>query len=256
MRLIARQCRAFRMQRFLYNDSQAAKVANLGDMTEYLSSEAIPHLLNKPMCSERLDPQISLRLFPTNYAYLPRVHGLASYRNAMSLLTSIVRSFVLHQNCSLHVTGVETISGISKGQRYNMITGNDKIVIHWRSCRSEGENLDSETGFFPQAKLKDLDSVKSSSGSTTETTDTTTASSDRELLNHLLNSSHKALRGLNPHPATILSELTSQLRYPRIIHGLFIFELNHDNTKVLVHTIDNVEISGKRKKQETGALAC
>ncbi|SCU77376.1 LAFA_0A01442g1_1 [Lachancea sp. 'fantastica'] len=257
MRLVCRPWLLYAMRRYIYNDSKAAKVANLGLMTEYLSSEAVPHLLQKPINAEKLDAEIVLRLFPTSYAYLPRIHGITRYKHSMSLLTMVARRLVLHEGSGLHVTGVETITGVSKGQqRYNTISGNDKIVVHWESCEGVAENEDQfESKFenpFSQANM-----VKFGPSTTGKTTHVTTHSPDQELLNCIVSPDQKSAREFSGYPLTLLGELKRQMDYPRIIHGLFIFELNKNNTKILVHTIDNVEFYGRRKKQEAGAsLAC
>ncbi|CEP64919.1 Mco32p LALA0_S15e00364g [Lachancea lanzarotensis] len=265
MRFIMRHWRVSHARRFLYNNSQAAKVANLGLMTEYLSSEAVPHLLHKPIKLEKLDPNITLRLFPTTHAYLPRIQGITRYKHTMPLLTLVARSLVLHECSGLHVTGVETITGVSKEQRYNTITGNDKIVIHWQTCEDDRDREVDQTNStsakkhsFTQADLDEVGRKSDSSFNvTTHESINANTSPDQELLHYILSPDQKSSREFSGRPLTLLDELKKKLGSPRTLHGLFIFELNSDNTKILVHTIDNVEIFGRHEKQEAGAsLAC
>ncbi|SCU90758.1 LANO_0D09846g1_1 [Lachancea nothofagi CBS 11611] len=239
------------IQRLLYNDSQATKVANLGAMTEYLSSEAVPHMLSRTIKTEKLDPQIKLRLLPTQHPYLPSIQGPTKYKHSITAIGLIIRSFVLHGNAILHVTGVETITGVSKSQRYNTITGNDKIVIHWHSCDADGYYHANSGNSTSQANLL-FSNAKDNINLKRETDSLPYG----DLLQYIMNPSLGLSRDTINEQTKSLDDYRQQEGNSRSIHGYFIFELNCDNTKILVHTIDNVEMLDKPKKQETGALAC
>ena len=46
--------------------------------------------------------------------------------------------------------------------------------------------------------------------------------------------------------------------YTRIVNGTFVFEFNEDNSKILVHTIENVELIDYERKINVpkNAFAC
>lgn len=67
---------------------------------------------------------------------------------------------------------------------------------------------------------------------------------------------HKSLSTLvSKLPGTIMGLTKEPKKLERVISGLFIFELNEDNSKILVHTIENMEII-ERFEHETQPSQC
>ncbi|SCU83390.1 LADA_0C11122g1_1 [Lachancea dasiensis] len=244
--LLRRSC-THSIRRCLYNDSQATKAANLGAMTEYLSSEAVPYMLNTTLKPEVLDREIKLRLLPTQHSYWPTISGRTKYKHSMTAIGLIVRTLMLHNHSILHVSGVETISGTSKGRRYNTITENDKVVIHWHSCKGDSLEMSPEDQ-ASQAKSEASDIHRNNS---TKREGEPRLDPSHAMWQYILNPGQKFSQEMFSQ-----NNLKADRESSRTIYGIFVFELNHDNTRVLVHTIDNAEFSEKPKKHPTGALAC
>ncbi|SCW00062.1 LAFE_0B08614g1_1 [Lachancea fermentati] len=221
--------------------------ANLGSITEYLTLRAIPNLLKEPIDDTKLDNQIKLRLLPTTHPYMPTIQGINKYKHSMNAIRLIIRNFVLNERCRLHVTKVESFTGQDKCPRYNTITTTDKLVVHWQSC-SEGcthlgpDNVTSRAKF---GLYKATDSQFSSSESNT---------GKSEIMNYIFHPGEKISDSMMSQHARPVTD--SQWQISRVITGIFIFEMNDDNSKIVVHTIDAVEMSDDEKKAETGALAC
>lgn len=62
---------------------------------------------------------------------------------------------------------------------------------------------------------------------------------------------HKSISSiLSKLPGTIMGLTKEPKKLERVLSGLFIFELDEDNTKVLVHTIENMEIIERFEPKE------
>lgn len=242
-----KKCRAD--YRSICGTPKATRVANLGLMTDYLRLEAVPSMLNRSFEMQRLDAEVKLRLLPTTHPYLPTIQGINKYKHSMNAIALIIRNFVLNERCALHVIGVETVAEGRSSERYNTLTSMDKVIIRWQTC-AEGcahlgpENVTSQAN-FGLYKAKNGQSL--SDGET---------QAKSQMLRYILNPGHTMSETLVEEHARPVSDEESQWQLSRVIQGIFIFELNHDNSQISVHTIDNVEMSDREKKVETGALAC
>ncbi|CUS22724.1 LAQU0S06e04610g1_1 [Lachancea quebecensis] len=231
--------------------SHSARNANLGQMTEYLRLEAVPQMLSRSIDAGKLDTEIRLRLLPTTHPYLPSIQGVNKYKHSMNAIALVIRNFVLNERCALHVTNVQTLADGRARARYNTVTDADTVVVHWSTCTEGCEHLGPE-GVTSQAKFGLYKARQASRGAAGLEDE----HSKSEVLRYILDPGHKMSEKLMEQHASPADDLDARWQLSRVIHGVFIFEMNHDNTKIRVHTIDNVEMSDREKKVETGALAC
>lgn len=146
----------------------------------------------------------------------------------MNAIRLLANKFVLREGTRLVVNAVTTIPREEK-PHYNCITANDRLVVKWQSCGPGQE--DEEVG-----------DGNGGSGGTVHDVRGMQASSP--VINHIIS------------PST--NKLTNEIDYsqrPRLVRGIFIFEFNEDNSSILVHTIDSVEMVDFDKKVQTSALA-
>lgn len=202
--------------------------SNLGHITTYLTTDGVPNLLQRPLLNEYLDAHITLRLLPTTHPYIPVLQGKGKYRASMNAIRLLATKFVLQDKAKLKIDKVITILREEK-TNYNCITSNDKLVIKWQSCNEGDGNLGSCEKDVKLGRIRNVGEVDTSS----------------PVINHIL----------NPTKNELTSEIDYTRQVPRLVRGIFIFEFNQDNSSILVHTIDNVEMVDFDRKIQTGALA-
>ncbi|GCE97327.1 hypothetical protein ZYGM_004882 [Zygosaccharomyces mellis] len=201
--------------------------SNLGHITTYLTAEGVPNLLQRSLLNEYLDDHISLRLLPTTHPYIPVLQGKGKYRASMNAVRLLATKFVLQDKAKLKIDKVITVLRGEK-TNYNCITSNDKLVIKWRSCEEGDGSVGTCEKDVNLGKVRNVGEVDTSS----------------PIISHIL----------NPTKHELTSEIDYTQQLLRLIRGIFIFEFNEDNSCILVHTIDNVEMVDFDKIQ-TGALA-
>ncbi|SJM83644.1 uncharacterized protein ZBIST_1189 [Zygosaccharomyces bailii] len=200
--------------------------SNLGKLTNYLVSQGVPNLLQTPLESKYIDDNIKLRLFPTTHPYIPVLQGRNKYRASMNAIRLLANKFVLRKGTRLRINAVSTILQ-EETSKYNCITTNDRLVVKWQSCAPHAG--EEEMGKDHEiALVRDVRGIKASS----------------PVINHIM----------NPATNKLTNEIESTQR-PRFVRGIFIFEFNKDNSSILVHTIDSVEMVDFEKKVQTNALA-
>lgn len=208
---------------------QSTRHSNLGKITTYLVTEGVPKLLQRPLSNDYLDEHIKLRLLPSTHPYLPVLHGKSKYRASMNAVRLLATKFVLQDKARLKVDNVITMMKDQK-TKYNCITPNDKLVIKWQSCNEqEGEDGGNCEENSATEKVHNVREVEPSS----------------LVIDHIL----------NPTKNKLTSEVSHTRQFPRLVRGIFIFEFNQDNSSILVHTIDSVEMVDFDKKIQAGALA-
>ncbi|CAR26367.1 hypothetical protein ZYGR_0H01760 [Zygosaccharomyces rouxii] len=205
--------------------------SNLGHITTYLTTDGVPNLLQRPLLNEYLDAHITLRLLPTTHPYIPVLQGQGKYRASMNAIRLLATKFVLQDKAKLKIDKVITLLREEK-TNYNCITSNDKLVIKWQSCNeSDGsdKSVDSSGKDVELGQVRNVGEVDTSS----------------PVFNHIL----------NPTKNKLTSEIDYTRQPPRFVRGIFIFEFNEDNSRILVHTIDSVEMVDFDKRIQTDALA-
>lgn len=262
-----------------YSNSQ--KVANLGQITDYLVDKGVPNLLQKMFEESVLADNIIFRLFPTSHPYIPVLHGKSKYKASLNAMRMIVRKFILGEECRLHISSVKTLTSTlhdgetkSVSQNYNTITCNDKLVIKWQSCVPEDHCRISKLEINDRLKEK-----KRGNGDNSALSVRSVPVIDYILhptVNHLNQSviseyiENAAEKSVEKSFSTSEdskedenkktdgdSKRNKKKSLSRLIRGTFIFEFNEENSKILVHTIEDVELIHYEKKIATGgAFAC
>ncbi|QLQ80758.1 hypothetical protein HG537_0E01130 [Torulaspora globosa] len=210
--------------------------SNLGQITEYLVKEGVPNLLQTSFEDRYLDEQIRLRFLPTTHPYFPVLQGKTKYKASLNAIRVISNKLILNKDCKLHINSVTTLLRDNKTHRYNCVTENDKLIVKWQSCTPQETFKHSGT----QGKV--------SSVPQNLLTDTAPP-----VVKYILHPTGKPISKemiSNEEPLVAENNLIN-----RVVKGIFVFEFNEDNSKISVHTFEDVEMIDFNKV-ETGALAC
>lgn len=213
----------------------SSRHSNLGEISEYLLKAGVPNLLQKSLEDRYLDEQIRLRFLPTTHPYFPTLQGKTKYKASLNAIRLISSKLILKKICQLHITSATTLLREKRDNRYNCVTPNDKLVVRWQSCTPD-ETIEHDRGkstSVPQNLWND---------------------STPPIVDYILHPSGKKLSGeMITSDKSLVGE---QDLMNRVVKGIFIFEFNEDNSKIMVHTFEQVEMIDYNKKIETGALAC
>lgn len=238
------------------------KKANLGSMIEQIRI-LVPNILNKSLPKSVISNNVLLRVCPTHFqeynAYIPTLKGHVSYFTTCKTLQFILTSVILNPKVQLHIQSIRTNSnsGDSALNFHGVNADSTKIIVRWTTC-AEGcfhlsPNDTKETG------------TKIDTSSYHSTSDAKLGShrwsklDTLKLVNKTNNEDVIEIQGnSSPSLTNTLSHLTTGLiglkkenkRLERVISGLFIFELNEDNDKINVHTIENVNVVEKSEPQD------
>lgn len=216
--------------------NSSVRHANLGEISEYLLKVGVPNILQKPLEDRYLDEQIKLRFLPTTHPYFPTLQGKTKYKASLNAIRLISNKLVLKKDCQLHIISATTLLREKDGGRYNCVAPYDKLVVKWQSCTPEEKigHHRGKTTSVPQDLMND---------------------STPPIVEYILHPSGKKLSGeIMSNDEALIKE---QSLIDRIVRGVFIFEFNEDNSRILVHTFENVEMIDYNKKIQTGgALAC
>ncbi|CAI2002967.1 hypothetical protein SEUBUCD646_0G03120 [Saccharomyces eubayanus] len=259
--------------------SNSIKLANLGEVTDYLVGDGVPNLLQRMLKESVLADNITLRLFPTSHPYIPVLHGRSKYKASLNAIRMIVRKFVLDEECRLHISLVKTLNSTSKGgefkensQNYNTLTPNDKLVIKWQSCIPEDRCKISKPEINDELKEK-KDRVEGDNSFSIRSVPvidyilhpTINNLNQRVVTEYIDDAAEKSIQNFNKNGDIKEGKIGKDdtikknkvRRLSRLIRGTFIFEFNEENSKILVHTIEDVELIHYEKKIATGgAFAC
>ncbi|KAL3229541.1 hypothetical protein RNJ44_01677 [Nakaseomyces bracarensis] len=243
-----------------YNDPNDT---NLGNLANYLKNTGVPNLLQENLKESILDEAIVLRLLPIAHPYIPNLHGLIQYNASMNAIRLIMRKFVLEETSRIKILSSKRISG-AQGEDIRQqcklspyLTNNDKLLIKWQSCLPQNADpIEPEDDDFNKTfTFSSNDSLEQKKGS--------------PILDYILQKNPAGSPNLSPglisQHITIGNKLTSMNNddttdneFTRIVNGIFVFEMNEDNTKITVHTIENVELIDyeRRLPLPKGAFAC
>lgn len=216
------------------------KKANLGHIIDEIKV-LVPNILTKSLPKSIISNDITLRICPTHMdelnAYLPVLKGYVSYYTTCKTLQVILTSIVLSPKVKLHIQSIRTSDGADIQCVHPKAT---KIYVRWTTCEEGCTHLSSES----EGDGNDISSYHSTS--------------DAKLGSHrwskfdsakvLSNASNDGT--ISNSIGTTLTLLTTGLigltreskKLERMISGIFIFELNDNNDKIIVHTIENVDI--------------
>ncbi|ODV59339.1 Mco32p ASCRUDRAFT_26882, partial [Ascoidea rubescens DSM 1968] len=248
------------------NLKKQEKLANLGEMVEKLE-EMVPNILNEAIDSKLLSKNIILRILPISYPNLPILPGHLSYLTTCKTINLIVKNFVLNnRKVKLHISSIKIIESNFNGIRvYGLFPWTSKIIIKWRTCSDNCEHLkyngeeardkDEKNGGKEKMDLNLLiDKLFKKNSSLIVLLKkylqkSLLRSIDKSNLAHKMmhreSKENSESDKLNETHHSGNSNGTKNETENKIISGVFIFELNLNNNKVLVHTVDKVEMIDK-----------
>lgn len=232
--------------------NEQLKKANLGSMIEDLK-EIVPNIVNKSISKDLISSEVLLRICPTHFAefnaYLPNIKGHVSYYTTCKTLQLILTSIVVNPKVKLHIQSIRSSKGTGsfnddKPDYRCVFPDSTKIFLRWSTC-AEGcfhlstGDIDRKDDFHStsDAKLGSHSWSKLDASKFFNSTDSVPPT---------LVEGSKTI----PSIKTTISEVTTSLigltkeerKFERVISGLFIFELNEDNSKIIVHTVEDVDV--------------
>lgn len=95
--------------------------------------DSLPNLLNSPLPSDILSPQISLHLFPSTHPHLPTVSGKLAYTAALWTAPVAWGRVPVIGNVKLKVLSERMVkNGCSPSAPAHM--RNEKLIVKWQTC--------------------------------------------------------------------------------------------------------------------------
>lgn len=225
--------------------------ANLGHMVSYLRS-IIPEALHKLPDSKYLDENIILRVAPS-VTSLPILKGRVSYLATLRATQFIMANLVLNKGVKLHIRAIDIQKGVGgvtnfcsnlqdeekgirQGVGYGLYDWTTKLVIKWRTCEDGCDHLldggeQHSTGFAKKSGiiLEKFDVKKLWGG------------------HHNDEEKERLINGLEEHDGLEECEIGG-----RVIHGIFVFELDQECEKIIVHNVENIEMFEKKDFVDDG----
>lgn len=209
------------------------KKANMGKMVDYLT-EILPNALHTIPDSSYLSENIILRVSPTVSPNIPILKGRVSYITTLKATQFILINFLLNPQVKLHITdikpqlnqGGDFVRNGDLSNYYGMFEKSDKIIIKWRTCLDDCNHL----------KLK-------KSGYALKGSHILEKFDIKKLWNHALGNDEKKLSEFNHGVSKVDDDSTG---FERIIYGIFVFELDSNCEKIIVHNVENIEMYDKK----------
>ncbi|CAH6723556.1 hypothetical protein CLIB1444_16S01442 [[Candida] jaroonii] len=217
-----------------FNPKNQQKVVNLGKVTDQLQ-DLIPNILNKSLPKSIISSDIMLRFIPThvNESYLPSIRGHVSYYASFKAIQILTTAFILNPQVKLHIQSIKVIEEESNIDVLCVYKKSTKIHVRWTTCNEGCYHL-NDSKSTSDAKL---------GSHTWSKVDTSRVNLDDTFSLRNISKLSLGLVGLNKN----------QKQLERVVSGIFIFELNEENDKIIVHTIDDVNII-ENESEEVGDL--
>lgn len=237
---------------------------NFGEIIDYLKSSGVPNLLQENLKDSVLDENIILRLLPSAHPYIPTLHGLIKYKASMNAIRVIMRKFVLEDSSRIKILSSKKLSGSHAEEVRQQcrlspyLTTNDKFLLKWQSCLPQNADpIGPEDGYVNKKfTFSSNDSLEQKKGS--------------PILDYILQKTtmidNNQASGLISKYITMGNKLNSSNNnnestdngFTRVVNGIFVFEMNEDNSKIAVHTIEDVELIDYKRRATLpkGAFAC
>lgn len=221
---------------------QQEKLSNLGSMIDDLK-ELVPQLLSKSFPKEMVLPDVLLRICPSHLdlinSYLPTIKGRVSYYATCKALQLFFTSWVLNPRVKLHIQLVRTSHFPEANCVYSHAT---KIYVRWSTCSDGCVHL-----LEPEPEAPKMEQGSESISRSTSTSKATLGSHrwsaiDTERFTDSLVHSWSLSASLADLTKGIIGLKQEDIRLERIILGVFVFELNDDNTEILVHTVEDMNV--------------
>lgn len=113
----------------------------------------LPTLLQSPLPSDILSPQITLHLFPSTHPHLPTVSGRIAYVAALWTAPVAWGQIPLIGNVKLNILSERMMKGVASG------SGDEKLVVKWKTC-AKGGHRDATGGKYRDAGIGARDPVE------------------------------------------------------------------------------------------------
>ncbi|CCE64893.1 hypothetical protein TPHA_0J00700 [Tetrapisispora phaffii CBS 4417] len=212
--------------------SSQRKIANLGSIVEYLRNDGIINLLDKNFEQKYIDENIRLRILylRSNNDLINHYNicsGRRKYNGSINVVRLIMNNFLFDRKPHLHILSTETVVGQkAPSKTYEYVTDNDKIVIRWQTCVLN----DNKTRYHRDGRYT------------------------KNNMHHLLQP--HLVEKIRTQDETKLKDNDTRMDDGKNISGKFIFEFNDDNSKILVHTIENIEIIKNKNYSKLLSFSC
>lgn len=251
--------------------------ANLGKMIEELQ-RLVPNLLVKSLPKDLISSEVLLRICPTHFdefnALLPNIKGHVSYYTTLKSLQFVLTSLILNPKVKLHIQNIAIVPPQQSTIEYLCVYPHTtKIQIRWTTC-SDGchhlteENPTESSGYNVTTRTTSPPGPDGSTGPNSSTNSTSSAMLGSHSWSQLdpkpfynYHNSETApretkslLKTLNQLTSGFIGLVKTNNDLERVISGIFIFELNHNNTQILVHTIEEVNIVENQEPLEVSGL--
>lgn len=224
--------------------------ANLGTMVQMLQIK-VPNLLTKIIPCEFMSKDIIMRILPNKFPQIPTIKGPVLYTSTLKAIQKLVLLFYLNPESKIHITNlkiIEPTNSMSSAELINLSIDENVIenghVDENRAVEGSPKQAQDVSKYTTKIKIKWRTCY--SGCAHLQDKDTTDAKLGSYSLDHfdwtkLLKSPNplQTLEGLAKNFDPTASNDTS---VGRVLTGVFIFELDANNEKISVFTIDNMEI--------------
>lgn len=219
---------------------QQVKLSNMGSMIDNLK-DLVPQLLHKSFPKNMVLSDVLLRICPSHLelfnSYLPTIKGRVSYYATCKAIQMFFTSWVLNPRVKLHIQLIRTSHFPEANCVYSHST---KIYVRWSTCSDGCTHLLEPEPEAPHLAEGSAQASQSTSKATLgshrwASFDTEKFAGSSENVWSLSTSLADLTKG-------IIGVKQEDIRLERIILGVFIFELNEDNTEILVHTVEDMNV--------------
>ncbi|KAJ4395568.1 hypothetical protein N0V91_010770 [Didymella pomorum] len=105
--------------------------------------DSLPNLLNSPLPSDILSPQISLHLFPSTHPHLPTVSGKLAYTAALWTAPVAWGRVPVIGNVKLKILSERMVQN---GCSTSHALRNEKLIVKWQTCSKSSRASEQNTG--------------------------------------------------------------------------------------------------------------
>lgn len=256
----------------LYNCSDRKKIelhnkANLGKMIDDLQL-LVPNLLNKSLPKLIVSPEVLLRICPTHFdefnALLPNIKGHVSYYTTLRSLQFVLTQLILNPKVKLHIQNIAILQPQESTVEYLCVYPHTtKVQIRWTTCsegchhlgerqRESGGPVDGESSGGDIRGANSTSSAMLGSHSWSQLDPEPFYKYQRLAI--IPKEAKSILKALKQLTTGFVGLVKNSNELERVISGIFIFELNEDNSQIVVHTIEDVNVVEREEPQEVGGL--
>lgn len=118
--------------------------------------DRLPTLLQSPLPSEILSPQISLHLFPSTHPHLPTVSGRLAYIAALWTAPVAWGRMPLIGNVKLIILSERMVR--NGGSAVPLDSRDEKLIVKWKTC-GKTKHRDGTSGIYRGVGIKTTDPV-------------------------------------------------------------------------------------------------